>query len=207
MADPPVDYFAKVQANPGWQGILESFARFVGPAPGQWVLDVGSGPGALLGILREQFQAQAVGADADFAMMLHARQQYLAPVMQARLPHLPCAAGSFDVVTATNVLYLLAEPLPALHECLRVLKPGGLFAMLNPSPAMNPTSAAALADARHLEGFARQNFLHWGEVAQANFRWSAADISALFAEAGLGPPQVEAKIGPGLALYAKGQKV
>jgi SAM-dependent methyltransferase len=46
------------------------------------------------------------------------------PVVRADATRLPFTAGAFDAVTALNVLYHLPDPLPALREARRVLRPG-----------------------------------------------------------------------------------
>ncbi|MGH3494330.1 MAG: class I SAM-dependent methyltransferase, partial [Sciscionella sp.] len=46
-------------------------------------------------------------------------------VVQASAARLPFRDGSFDAVTALNVLYHLSDPLPALWEAHRVLRAGG----------------------------------------------------------------------------------
>jgi SAM-dependent methyltransferase len=47
------------------------------------------------------------------------------PVVRADATRLPFRDGSFDAVTALNVLYHLPNPMPALREARRVARPGG----------------------------------------------------------------------------------
>lgn len=202
-------YYKRMQANKGWTVILESFARFVDPQPDQIVLDIGTGPGALVNILRTNHQASAFGVDYSLPLAQYACQSYdtLGPVFVAgKLPALPFAASSVDVVTATNVLYLLDDPQSAVNEIGRILKPMGQLVMLNPSPKMSVASATALADERNLDGFERENFVDWGQIAEDNVRWSVEDVQVLFAPANLIVSESRERIGAGLALYIKGQK-
>jgi len=206
MPQNPVEYFSTVQANPGWRAILESFARFVDPAASTRLLDVGCGPGALVDIFRQDYRIAAYGTDAEPGMLHQASAHYGDFFAAGRLPQLPYADGSFDLITATNVIYLVDNPAAALQEINRLLKPTGIFAMLNPSEKMTVTTATALADERGLTGFARDNFIYWGEVAEANPRWTEEEISDLFRQANLDLVDCRTRIGDGLARYAKGKK-
>ncbi|MBI5931441.1 MAG: class I SAM-dependent methyltransferase [Chloroflexi bacterium] len=208
MAQNSVEYFASMQTQTGWTTILESFARFVDPPEDARLLDVGTGPGALVKIFREQYKAEAYGVDADPLMMAHAfsTQNVGQAFVCGSVDHLPLKAEHFDVVTATNVLYLVDEALPALQELARILKPSGTLVMLNPSPKMSILAATALADERNLSGFARENFIHWGEMAEAKVRWSPEQIAELFQKAGLKLTETRERVGSGLALYARGIK-
>lgn len=198
-----VGYFSQVQQSEGWTAILESFARFVNPPSGARLVDVGCGPGALVEIFRRDYSAQAFGADR-LPDMFATRTMPI--YCAAGLPDLPFPTASLDLVTATNVIYLLDSPLPALQEIARVLRPGGTFAMLNPSEQMTRAAATALAAERGLTGFQRDNFVYWGEVAEANHRWTENDINTLFQQAGLRPMEMRLRVGAGLARYAKGDK-
>lgn len=204
----PVDYFTSMQSSKGWAVILESFARFAAPSPNARVLDVGTGPGALVKMFRETYTADAYGVDNDPAMGQQAvKLQDMTVFVSGSLPHLPFARHTFDMVTATNVLYLLDDPQAALNDIGRVLKVGGTLVMLNPSIHMSIRTATALAQERGLTGFEYENFLHWGEVAEQNYRWSVSDVDTLFTRAGLSLRETRERIGPGLALYAQGVKI
>jgi ubiquinone/menaquinone biosynthesis C-methylase UbiE len=198
-------YYAQMNVSAGWRVILASFARFVAPPAGAISLDVGCARGALVEQLAVDHACRAYGVDYAFELLRQAGHGQ--GFVVGALPFLPFRAGVFDLITATNVLYLLDQPSVALHELVRLLPKGGMFAMLNPSPAMNRLSAAQLAEERGLTGFERDNFITWGEVAEQHVRWSAEDIETLFAEAGLRLIETQTRIGAGLARYAKGLKV
>ncbi len=89
---------------------------------------------------------------------------------------------------------------------VRVCQPGGIVAMLNPSPQMNVAAATAHADQHGLTEFDRVSFLNWGNVAEQAHRFSAEQITEMFETAGLSGIVIEAKIG-GLALFAKALKM
>jgi hypothetical protein len=77
--------------------------------------------------------------------------------------------------------------------------------MLNPSPQMSVAAATAHADQHGLIDLNRVSFINWGNVAEQNHRFSAAQITKMFEAVGLSEIVIEAKIG-GLALFAKGRK-
>ena len=205
-----VNYFTQVQATSGWDRVLASFARFVAPAKTAHVLDVGCGPGSLV----RRFACEvafAYGCDADHFMIEQAQQ--LADEAGLRnvefrwgaLPDLPYALERFDVVTATNVIFLQRHPQAAICSMARVCKPDGIVAMLNPSPQMSVATATAHADQRGLTDLNRVSFINWGNVAEQTHRFSELQITKMFEAAGLNEMVIEAKIG-GLVLFAKARK-
>ena len=206
-----VDYFTRVQASAGWDRVLASFARFVAPDEAARVLDVGCGPGSLVRKLACEV-AFACGCDADRYMIEQAH--ILADEEGLRnvefrvgvLPDLPYQPDRFDAVSATNVIFLQRHPQAALVEMTRVCKPGGIVAMLNPSPQMSMAAATAYADQHGLTEFNRVSFINWGNAAEQNHRFSEAQITTLFEAASLSEIVIEAKIG-GLALFAKARKL
>jgi ubiquinone/menaquinone biosynthesis C-methylase UbiE len=211
ITDQFVDYFTRVQASEGWDRVLASFVRFVAPDQNAHTLDVGCGPGSLVRKL-VRAAALACGCDADPGMI--AQAQKLAAEDGLRnvefqvsvLPDLPYASDRFDVVTATNVIFLQRDPVAAVREMARVCRPSGFVAMLNPSPRMSVTAATAYADQQSLADFNRVSFINWGNVAEQNHRFSTEQVAEILDAAGLSEIVVEAKIG-GLALFAKARKL
>lgn len=199
--DQDPQYFLELQTSTGWGQMLASFARWCGPQPGQQTLDVGCGPG-LLPALFGQKGVQAFGIDRDPEMLRSA----LHPGSIAEATQLPFEAGTFDLVTASNVLYLSPDPFPILAEMVRVLRPGGWCCLLNPSERMSLPEAELLADQRGLEGPARETLLNYGLRAENNHRWTTGDISEMFGTFGLANIQSTLKMGAGLVRYARGQK-
>ncbi len=100
---------------------------------GKRLLDVGSGPGAITAALaRLASPGQVVGLDAEPRMVERAAafcvEQGLSNTsfVQGDAHELPFESASFDVVLSHAVLDWLVDPLRALREQLRVLKPGGV---------------------------------------------------------------------------------
>ena len=95
------------------------------PQPQRAILDVGCGTGGMFLLLKDY--GCAYGVDASELATGFAARRRLAQLARAALPHLPFAAGAFDLVTAFDVLYhrQVADDLVALKEIARVLKPRG----------------------------------------------------------------------------------
>ena len=201
-------YFAQVQATPGWDAILQSFARFAEVPPNSRVLDVGCGPGALARHLVREGHT-VTGIDADPLMI--ERAQYLSVESKAQfevgdVTRLRFADSSFDVALATNVLFLTHDPIVGLREMVRVVHQGGIVAMLNPSPKMSVAAATAQADKNQLEGVARVSIINWAKNAEANHRISVEKAKDMFAEVGLTEFKSVEKVGICLALLVRGVK-
>jgi ubiquinone/menaquinone biosynthesis C-methylase UbiE len=96
--------------------------------PGERLLDVGCGTGALLyAVSQRQPGAQLSGVDPVPEMLAVARRR-LPPEVELRAgwaERLPFASGQFDVVVSCNMFHYIREPDAALREMGRVLAPGG----------------------------------------------------------------------------------
>ncbi len=106
------------------------FADFAGVRPGDAVLDVGAGPGALTGELVSRVGATNVAAvepSEPFDAALHERFPDVA-VHQASAESLPHADSSFDAVLAQLVVHFMSDPVQGLREMARVARPGAVVA-------------------------------------------------------------------------------
>ncbi len=105
----------------------ETIAR-VSLAPGARLLDVGCGTGALLEKLAQNFpQATLVGVDPVPEMLAVARGRLSASTELGGgwAEELPFADDSFDTVVSCNAFHYIRQPVEALQEMTRVLRPGG----------------------------------------------------------------------------------
>ncbi len=109
------------------------YRRFVGdlaaalPA-GACLLDVGTGPGYLLGYLAQaRPDLMLFGLDLSHPMISRGRPRWPRPfpALVADAAALPFPPGSFDQVLATFSYHLWPQPGAGLQEILRVLKPRG----------------------------------------------------------------------------------
>src|SRR6188768_4408993 len=92
------------------------FADFAGVAPGQRVLDVGAGPGALTELLAERLGAEAVTAiepSEPFVDALRERQPEVT-VLHAAAESLPFEDETFDTALAQLVVHFMNDPVRGL---------------------------------------------------------------------------------------------
>jgi len=196
------DTFIELQTQTGWGRTLAGFASWCQVQPGWRVLDVGCGPGLLPALFARQ-GCMAIGLDLEADMFL---PQPLHPqVLVAQAEGLPFPGGVFDLVTASNVLFLMADPRPVLDEMRRVARSGGMLALLNPSEQLDQEAAAALAETKALQGLARQSLLNWAQRAEVNHRWTETEINALLMSSGIQPVENSLKVGPGFARFTRGR--
>ncbi len=97
------------------------------------VLDAGCGPGSItLGLAAAVAPGEVVGIDMQLSLVEQARALAVqrgvsnARFEVANVYELPFPDGSFDAAFANTVLQHLREPVRALAELRRVLRPGGI---------------------------------------------------------------------------------
>lgn len=111
---------------------------------GQLVLDIGCGTGTYVEPLARRSKATIIAIDLSPMLLLRARAAMPANVRfsAADANSLPFANETFDVVVGNAVLHHLPLDV-AVHELLRVLKPGGRFCFAEPN-MVNPHMALIL---------------------------------------------------------------
>jgi ubiquinone/menaquinone biosynthesis C-methylase UbiE len=191
--------FLEVQTETPWGHTLADFALFCDPQPASLVLDIGCGPG-LLPTFFAQRECKTFGVDYDFGLLASGLVPSLA---QADAFELPFPPESFNLISATNVLFLLDDPLAALHEWRRVLAPDGELCLLNPSEKLSVDSARRLADKHSLHGAARASLLHWAQNAEDYFCWTEAETCDLLSQVGLRLKESILRVGPGFARFVR----
>jgi ubiquinone/menaquinone biosynthesis C-methylase UbiE len=118
----------------------ESWAGFLLPhlRPGMRLLDVGCGPGSItLGLAAAVAPGYVAGVDLALVQVEAARAAAeeagaAVDVAVADAYSLPFPDGTFDAAFAHTVLFHLREPVAALAEMRRVLRPGGVVGVRDP---------------------------------------------------------------------------
>ncbi|MDP1794216.1 MAG: class I SAM-dependent methyltransferase [Acidimicrobiales bacterium] len=164
-------------------------------APGLDVLDVGCGPGTITVEIAERVApGHAIGIDvAEDAITAALKLQSNVEFRVDDAYNLDAADESFDVVHAHQVLQHLTDPVAALREWKRVLKPGGIVAARDsiyssknwfPKDPMLDRWLALyhqLTDRNNAEDDAGVYLPHWaaeagfGDVTYSGSMWAYAD--------------------------------
>src|SRR4051812_1419291 len=107
--------------------LTPQFADLAGVGPGQRVLDVGCGPGALTTELVERVGASNVAAvDPSESFVAAARERHPGvDVQESPAETLPFADRMFDAALAQLVVHFMADPVQRLTEKARVTRAGG----------------------------------------------------------------------------------
>jgi SAM-dependent methyltransferase len=122
--------------------LIRGFFRRRGLATsGQRYLDVGCGKGELLQLLQPDFK-QTAGCDVSAGMMQQiSRVSGIETRVQKDTSQIPFGDGEFDLITAVCVYHHVPRVVrPTLtSEIGRVLRPGGIFCMIEHNP-LNPVT-------------------------------------------------------------------
>ncbi len=107
--------------------------------PGMRVLDVGCGPGSItVGIASRIGDGRVIGVDISDSQVRLAEQTAAdqgvanAAFQSGNAYDLPFEDAQFDALFSHALIEHLAEPVRAMREFLRVLKPGGVMSVATP---------------------------------------------------------------------------
>jgi ubiquinone/menaquinone biosynthesis C-methylase UbiE len=117
--------------------------HLVGGARGR-VLEIGIGTGLNLPFYPINVELAGIDPDEGFLERARVRAAVLGrsvTLQVARAEELPFAEHSFDMVIATLVFCTVADPKQAFREVHRVLKPGGLFKLVEHVRVRNSVGA------------------------------------------------------------------
>ena len=102
--------------------------------PGDTLLDVAGGSGTYASAIVRTLPVSVVGVDISESMV---RQRFEDPLLEHNvvgdMEALPFRDGSFDAVMFVAALHHVPQPLRALEEARRVLRPGGRLFAFEPS--------------------------------------------------------------------------
>ncbi len=125
----------------------------IGPGPFNALLDLGTGAGRVLEILAPR-AARAVGVDQSPQMLSVARARLEraglrnAQLRQGDIYALPVEPDFYDLVVMHQVLHYLDDPLRAIREAARALRPGGRLLLVDFAPHEEESLRSAHAHRR-----------------------------------------------------------
>jgi len=173
--------FAHAQAIRN-QEALDRIVTLSGAGPEDTSLDVACGPG-LLACAFARVVRHAVGLDLTPAMLEQARKTQAEQRLnnltwqQGDVMALPYPDAHFSIVSSRFAFHHFENPLGALREMKRVVKPGGRVVVADMAPA--PEKADALNAEERLRDPSHVRAM------------SAEELQQLFAQAGLPQPRVD----------------
>ena len=157
---------------PVWEE-CEAIVRFVpGPAHGH-LLDVGSGDGSFLQMMRDLgFAVQGVEPDPAAAAVAKAHGL---PVIESSIEQASLPDDTFDVIVMSHVIEHVADPVAAFVAARRGLRPGGRLLVFTPNSeswghALFGRSWYPLEPPRHLHVFRADNLIRCAERAGLQVR-------------------------------------
>jgi SAM-dependent methyltransferase len=120
---------AAIEADHWWfvgrRDLFSDIVRDSALPPDAAILDVGTGTGANLRLLRDLGFERVTGVDFSAEAIRFCAEKGLGEVRPGNVCAMPFADGAFDLVFATDVIEHVQDDLAALQEIRRVLKPGG----------------------------------------------------------------------------------
>jgi ubiquinone/menaquinone biosynthesis C-methylase UbiE len=141
------------------------------------VLEVGCGPGVVLGVLAEAApRGRVVGVDPSPVMLRQARRRNGEAIRAGRVElfggeaeAIPAGDASFDVVVALNSVQLWHDRLAGFRECRRVLRAEGVL-------CIGFTPEAGRPPDRWEEGLRDAGLGHIESVQGAGAAWTLARV-------------------------------
>lgn len=125
-----------------WRAATVRRVRNVLQRPGARVLDICCGTGDLTLALARGGSGRVLGSDFCHPMLLNARKKGVAELFESDALHLPVSDSSLDLVSVAFGFRNLANYGAGLREMCRVLRPGGMAAILEFSHPPNRAFAA-----------------------------------------------------------------
>jgi demethylmenaquinone methyltransferase / 2-methoxy-6-polyprenyl-1,4-benzoquinol methylase len=198
--------------DPRWRRFLVSRIE---AGPGDTVLDVATGTGAVARELIRQKRCTVVGLDQSPEMLAEAHRRLGDEVrlVEGTAERLPFDDASFDALTFTYLLRYVADPAETLQELARVLRPGGSIASLEFAVprgvwrplwelyvrAVLPAAGRAISPGWHRVG----GFL--GEsIREFSREWPEARLLAAWGDAGIDDVRVRRlSLGGGIVVWGR----
>jgi SAM-dependent methyltransferase len=179
-----VQVLDELRHEPLYAAYKRRTVELLDPQPGARYLEVGTGTGTDALACVERFRVSVVGADSSSVMIDEAKRRGLRDAVVADAHALPFESESFDGAWADRTFQHLAEPVAALAEMVRVVKPGGGIVIVDPDYATQVVDVPDQELARRVLRFRAEFGLRNGTLAH--------QMGRLFVHAGLLDIRIEA---------------
>jgi len=198
--------------DPRWRRFLVSRIE---AGPGDRVLDVATGTGAVALELVRQKSCFVVGVDQSPGMLAEARRRLngCIELVEASAESLPFADGEFDALTFTYLLRYVADPPETLRELARVVRPRGTIAGLEFGVPRGPwrplwelyvrvglrTAGAVIGN-----GWREVGSFLGGSIREFDARWALPRLVEAWRAAGVDDVQTRAlSLGGGVVMWGR----
>jgi ubiquinone/menaquinone biosynthesis C-methylase UbiE len=163
-----------LQTDPGR---LLRLIEFLGPRHGERALDAACGPGIVTAAL-ERAGLLACGVDLTREMLREAASRG-GRFVQADTGRLPFRESTFDVVVCRNSIHHVTDPLVAIREMTRVLRPGGRLIVEDMRAPDDETKRAYHETIERLRDVSHARTLTRGELRSMAAEAGLADFEEL----------------------------
>lgn len=205
-------YYARKLATGPEADIRHEFLRSLDLPPASHAkpalrfLDVGCGPGHVARQLAQSGYT-VTGIDRSRSLLriakkLGAKERSL-DFHLSGTDRLPFADASFDFTYATGVIYWVEHLVATLREMVRVTRPSGTVAFLDPHASMSVSNARAYGLRHRMPARDIRKLITWATSAQLNRRFEESDLRRLLTDAGLVSLTLEQRLG-GMVWFGKG---
>ncbi|MFD2671718.1 class I SAM-dependent methyltransferase [Marinicrinis sediminis] len=162
-----VDLFDQLSHSAWYHSALNSFIHTLSLQHTDHHLDIGCGTGWFT-LWTAPYTHTSVGLDDNPLMLKRAHHNKLQQETSSNVSYvegsalrLPFDRHSFDVVTGNMLLPVLPDPVAALSEMFRVLKPNGKAGLFLPTEKLNRVNALPYIKQQQWSGFDASSFLAW----------------------------------------------
>ena len=118
-----------------YSGVANALKKFIESSTPPAVLEVGCGTGHWLALAATSTSCRVAGLDRSWEMLRRAcRTAPRALIVRGVAEQLPWASHSMDRIFCINAFHHFVDKIAFLHECRRVLRPGGMFLTVGVDP-------------------------------------------------------------------------